>query len=673
MRTTILVACAALALGGCKKKSPPEHEKKGSAEDNRVAKPEAVQRKHDVIPRKDFNRWAVRLNLPVYWIGDLVKDANLDTNEVASLLFYPSSGTAESVWVNNGQFTPAFEKVYDQVVDAAKSRGPDPAGGPEGKRLALVGADLDAGRPTLVRSDFTQLSPADQGFVAHMLKVADLVDKLYATQNGTAALPAPSDPASASLFRRNHGPKCVGPQTESDPACNAYATPPVVTVAVYPAALQADPKYCAALESRPDAKELLGPFTVVSRDFKAVPYSEAFAAQMKPIADELNAAALAMTDPAEAPLVAYLKAAAVSFTTNDWQPADEAWAKMTVDNSKWYVRVAPDEVYWEPCAHKAAFHLTFARINQGSKEWQGKLVPVQQDMEAAVAAHAGAPYTTRKVTFHLPDFIDVVVNAGDDRNPLGATVGESLPNWGPVANEGRGRTVAMVNFGSDADSRRARKEQAESLLDATSMGWYSGEQEAGLLVTILHEASHNLGPSHEYQVGGKPDTAIFGGPVAAVMEELKAQTGGLFLLEFLRNKHVITDEQAEHAYADAIVWAFGQISQGMYTGDHTRKTYGNVAAIQIGILMDQGALTWDAGAAAANGTDKGAFTIHPDKIVGAIDVMLKTVAGIKARGDAAGAQALLAKYVDGPAVPLGLIAERFLRFPKASFVYAVVE
>ena len=53
-------------------------------------------------------------------------------------------------------------------------------------------------------------------------------------------------------------------------------------------------------------------------------------------------------------------------------PADEAWAKMTVDNSKWYVRVAPDETYWEPCAQKAGFHLTFARINQGSQAVAGE-------------------------------------------------------------------------------------------------------------------------------------------------------------------------------------------------------------------------------------------------------------------------------------------------------------
>jgi hypothetical protein len=390
---------------------------------------------------------------------------------------------------------------------------------------------------------------------------------------------------------------------------------------------------------------------------------------MQAIASELEAAAGSVKD--EAALVAYLRAAASSFRTNDWRPADEAWAAMTVDNSKWYVRAAPDEVYSDPCAHKAMFHLTFARIDQGSKKWQGKLVPVQQEMEAAVAAHAGAPYKARKVTFHLPDFIDIVINAGDDRNALGATIGESLPNWGPVANEGRGRTVAMVNLYLDPDSITARRQQAESVLDKASMAAYTGEQEPQLLTTILHEATHNLGPAHEYQVGGKTDEQVFGGPIAAVLEELKAQTGALFLLEFLRSKGIIDDKLAQAAYADAIVWAFGHISQGMYTGGKTRKTYGNVAAIQIGYLLDHGALTWDANAQAANGTDKGAFVVHADKLVAACDAMMKDVAGIKARGDVKGAQALFDKYVDGPGVPQSVISERFLRFPKASFVYSM--
>jgi hypothetical protein len=110
----------------------------------------------------------------------------------------------------------------------------------------------------------------------------------------------------------------------------------------------------------------------------------------------------------------------------------------------------------------------------------------------------------------------------------------------------------------------------------------------------------------------------------------------------------------------------------MYTGEKQRKPYGNLAAIQIGYLIEHGALTWDANATAANGTDKGAFTIHADKLVPVAKEMMKDVAGIKARGDKAAAEALIAKYVDAETVvPHKLISERFLRHPKPSFVYSV--
>jgi hypothetical protein len=120
------------------------------------------------------------------------------------------------------------------------------------------------------------------------------------------------------------------------------------------------------------------------------------------------------------------------------------------------------------------------------------------------------------------------------------------------------------------------------------------------------------------------------------------------------------------------VWAFGHISQGMYTGSKQRKTYGNVAAIQIGFLVDHGALTWNDQATAANQADHGAFTLHVDKMPAVSDDMMKLVASIKARGDKAAAEALIAKYVDASTVvPHEKIAERFLRAPKASFVYSI--
>lgn len=673
MRTALFVGSCVLA--GCTTHTePPPREPPGAGEaaaptDATAMRAAAPSPAHDAIARMDFNRFAVRLNLPVYWIADANGDGRIDPPETASLLFYGGA----PVWTEGGAFTRAFEAAYAQIVAASKAPAIDDTT-EDGKRRALVRRDLDAGRATLVRSDFRGATAADKAFVRRMLAVADRIDALYETQSGTAAWTArlPADPESRSLFRRNRGPKCEAPVTGDDPACSAIAGAPKPTVDVYPAAAQAKPGFCKDLEARRDADALLAPFVVVRDDYRAVPYSEAYRAQVTAISALLVAAAHDITDPAEKPLVDYLTAAAASFVSNDWHPADEAWARMSVDNSRWYVRVAPDETYWEPCAHKAGFHLTLARINQGSKAWQAKLLPVQQEMEEAIAALASPAYKSHKVTFHLPDFIDIVVNAGDDRGPLGATIGQSLPNWGPVANEGRGRTVAMVNINTDPDSRAARKAQAESLLDAASAKLVPASTEPALLSTILHEATHNLGPAHEYAVRGKKDDAAFGGPIAAMLEELKAQTGALFLLDFLRKKQLISDELATASFVDSLVWAFGHISQGMYTGDGNRKAYSNLAAIQVGVLMEAGALRWNAEALAANGTDRGAFTIDVPKLAPVARQLMQQVVRIKARGDKAAAEKLIARYVDAATVvPHRVIAERLLRYPKSSFVYSV--
>jgi hypothetical protein len=633
----------------------------------------APARTYDAVARADFNRLAVWLNLPVYWIADANNNKAIEPGETATLRFYGS----EPAWTAAGAFVPEFDTAYDRIVALSKEK-PIDAGTPDGTRRALVRLDLDAGRPTLVHSDFTSLSAADKAFLKRMLGVADLIDDIYETANGAkaAAMQLPADPESHSLFRRNRGPKCEGPVSSKDPACSAIPGAPKHLVDIYPAELQAKDTFCKDLAARKkDGAALMGHFNVVRGTgdaLEAVPYNVAYKEQMTALANALDAAAGEIKDPTEAALVAYLEAAAAGFVSNEWVPADEAWAKMNVDNSKWYVRVGPDETYWEPCAQKAGFHLSFARINQGSKEWQAKLVPVQQEMEDTIAKLAGAPYKARKVTFHLPDFIDIIVNAGDSRDALGATIGQSLPNWGPVANEGRGRTVAMVNINTDPDSRAARKTQMESMLDAASAKLYPESTEPGLLSTILHEAVHNLGPAHEYMVRGKKAPEAFGGPVASMMEELKAQSGALFLLEFLRQKKLISDEMAQQSFVDAIVWAMGHVSQGMYTSDKQRKAYGNLAAIHIGYLLDKGALTWDANATAANGTDKGALTIHADKLVPVANELMKEVAGIKARGDKAAAEKLIAKYVDSDkVVPHAIISERFLRHAKPSFVYSV--
>ncbi|WP_394829743.1 hypothetical protein [Pendulispora albinea] len=655
---------------------PPGPADKNPADTASTAPAARTAPNYAALGRDEVNRLAVRHNLPLYWVADKNQNRAMDPDEVVSLLFYSGTPIAKTPrWVENGKFTPAFDTAFAKLL---QGEPPAPSGAAAGEleRRKLVAEDLDQGYVSLVQTDLTGLSAEEKTFARHIFAASDLIDTLYLTQKGVLGLskdlPA-DDPASAALFYRNRGPKCAGPKTEKNPACSAIpGAAPLVDV--YPRALQSQAKFCDTLEKNPNSKKLLDPFTVVRDNggkLEPVPYSQAYKDTMAAIAGELRAAAAALVDPKEAALKAYTAAAAQAFLDNDWFRADEAWAKMSAQNSKYYLRIGADETYWEPCSHKAGFHVSFALINRDSLAWQAKLAPVQQEMEKSLAARIGGPYKERKVSFHLPDFIDIVINAGDDRQPIGGTAGQSLPNFGPVAGESRGRTMVMSNLFSDPDSLRFRRKQAESLLSKETMAIYQDDSKASLLTVILHEATHNLGPAAKYSYKGQTTQQAFGGGLASMMEELKAETGAFYFAELLKKRSIIAADAAHRAHLQGVIWAFGQISRGMYAPTGERKPYGQLAAIQLGFLMDEGAISFDPAALAANGEDKGAFTLHPDKFGAAADKLMKVVGQAMATGDKNAVLALTKKYVDGKLVPMDAITERVTRQPKASLVYAV--
>lgn len=624
------------------------------------------------LDRARFNQAAAAMSIPVFWRDDSNGDGALDADELVTL--WDPMSPAQTL-VEDGHFTTEFQDLWDRMLGWSPTAfGPDvPA--EETERRALVREELAQGRPTLVETKLSEFGEGEQKMVDAILAAAALVEKLYAKQTGAEAFAdAAKDPESRALFRRNQGFWCVGPSTEGNEACTAVPGAERVS-GLYPASLQKKDGFCESLAKAKNADALTDPFTVVRREddaLTAVPYHEAFSEEMEEVATHLETAAEALEGQDEAAFQKYLRAAAKAFRDGSWQAADEAWAAMSVNNSKWYLRIGPDEVYFEPCNLKAGFHVSFARINPGSLVWQEKLDPLKSEMEGTLAKLAGRPYKARDVSFHLPDFIDMVLNAGDSRSAMGATIGQSLPNWGPVANEGRGRTVAMTNLYTDADSQETSRGQAASVFCEATMEHFVTRNDVGVMTTVLHEAAHNLGPAHEYAVRGKTDDAIFGGPLASTLEELKAQTAALYLTDWLVEKEVISSTTAEAAHVVDLAWAFGHISRGMVDGAGRPKPYSQLSAVQLGHMLDAGVAEWKANTLAANGTDKGCLELDLEKFPAAAQELMKVVAGIKARGDVKRAKALLKKHVNPGGQKSELaetIRERWLRAPKASFVY----
>ncbi len=645
------------------------------------------------LNRADFNRLAAERDWPLFWRQDKNNDGTLSADELAVL--WGVASTTREVWVKDGGFTAQLATAYEDMV-AWKNRAASNLTDDETVRRAAVRKELAQTRPTLIDWNFSGSSEEDRAIVAHVVAAALHIEKLYATQRGAIGLQEkiPADDAqSRMLFYRNQGPWCEQPETRNDSHCNALSTFPKKISGAYPAALQSDAKFCERLAEKKEAaktaapkkgqkpaeqpKDLMSPFVVVrgeAPNLAPVPYTEAFRDEMTAVSAELRAAADAIKSPDEAALKAYLLADAQAFLDNNWLPADEAWAKMSVHNSKWYLRIAPDETYADPCDTKAGFQVSFARINTGSLKWQALLDPLKNDMEKYIAGFAGEPYKARSVSFHLPDFIDIVLNAGDARPANGATIGESLPNFGPVANEGRGRTVAMTNFYTDADSIKVAHSQAEAIFSAETVKNFSDDPEPLLLTTVLHEAAHNLGPSHQYKVGGKIDREAFGGPLASMLEELKAQTGSLVFCDWLAEKKQITDKQAILAHVRDVFWNFGHISQGFYDEAQKLRAYSVLSGIQLGYLLAEGAVTFDPNALAADGKSKGALTIHTDKFAAAAKKMMTEVAKIKATGNKAAAEAMLEKYIGAKSAAqpvFAMVTERMRSAPRATFVYSV--
>ena len=675
LASSIVLCLASAALGACNPppplpKPPPPPKATAAA---------APAPKLDQVPRQEFNRLAAELDLPLFWRADDDGDGALSAGEVA--LLWGIDDSLASDWIADGKLSGRFYEAYVRIA-RLKSEGPreDALSVAERERRELVRKELGHGRPTLVLNDLAGDSDQDRLVVQKILEAARLVERIYAKQRGSFELGEKllsDDSASRMLFYRNQGPWCEAPQTEKEPHCNALPWYPSKISGLYPLTMQGKEGFCEDLKKEPNAEKLRHQFHVVREaDGKlvAVPYHQAYAEEMKAISGKLREAAAAITSADEAALQKYLEAAAQAFLDDSWETADEAWAAMNAKNSKWYLRIGPDEVYFEPCSLKAGFHVSFARINQDSLAWQAKLDPVKGDMEKALAKLAGNPYKARDVSFQLPDFIDIVLNAGDSRNAHGATIGQSLPNWGPVANEGRGRTVAMTNLYTDPDSLETMTQQASAMFCAATMTKFDTGQDSFIMGTVLHEAAHNLGPAHEYQVKGKKDREIFDGPMASMMEELKAQTAALYFTDWLVDRKLLSREAADKAHVRDISWAFGHISRGMYDAEGRPKPYSQLAAVQLGYLIDKGAIEWRAADKTANGSETGCLELKLDKFPAVVETLMKDVAGIKARGDKRGAEKLKKAYVDVDGERKKLmdtITERWLRAPKASFVYAV--
>lgn len=488
-----------------------------------------------------------------------------------------------------------------------------------------------------------------------MLRVADSIDRLFARQRGLDELEG-LDTASASLARRNWDTVCLrfGPPCAATPSASR---PPLD---VLPHDLQGR-AFCDALDGTEDPR-VLDPY-YVSRGRRgaltAVSYSDAYSDLLRPIAAELRAAATDMTDPHEGALRAYLRGVAARFESGEPPRDDAERESMSTAGSRWFVRLGANDDEVDGCRRWATFGMVLGRRVPGSATMEARVTRHASVVAGGVGAldtSSSGPspdLTTVAVRGGGLDMVEVVFLAGSDRWPLGASDGL-----------GGARTVAFTNFESSAGFVASLVRRRDAMLDGASSLNADQIRPARVWQIILHELGHSLTPRPADERTG--DLARR----ADVASELCADSIGLFAVELTVQRDPV-DVPAVVLYLDAIATSIARLGSPLYFPGGARRTYGQAAVLQIGLLVEAGALRWDPSLTSADGNHAGAFHVDLAALPRATADVARRARALASAPEGPELEALISRYVDGDGLPLAELRARVEDVPSTTFVYTL--
>lgn len=537
----------------------------------------------------------------------------------------------------------------------------------ETKRQASVEASLNEAMSIPVAVDFSDARPEEKEMISHLMVVADLIDDLYHKQLGTASYHDQIDwlkgihPESAQLLERNHNPICDTPKSKEDPFCHALPNFEPQSFGVYPKGTKIDAEFCQGLTAESSDPLLRDPMTALVSGangvYETAYYHEYWQADMQAIANELEAAAHAIQSVEdERALYDYLMAAAQSFRTGDWLDSDYKWVALNMFNSKYAIRVGPDETYWDPCQNKAGFEFWFGPVNKvaaSTSEGYGPHLQAMHDELNRLTPHTD-PTPVGNVS--IPDFVDIALFSGNARYSAGGIAGQTLPNW---SYEHTGLHQWIMNYYAASPVVQDMSRQiAETLLHPETLAYFETDPETADKNTVGHELTHSLGMRHinpvvdpktgeplfkgELDENGNPKPVrvrdALGGTLGSITEEIRGETGSLYWTHWgVENGMGTTIEERNKGYVAHLLWALKWAADDMLTPEGYPNTYAQVAAVQLAHLIREGALE----------SVDGKFKIHFDRYPAAVKKLLVKINTIKRHGDKAAAEALLKDATEG--------------------------
>jgi hypothetical protein len=488
------------------------------------------------------------------------------------------------------------------------------------------------------------LTPRDQQMVAKLADACRLLDQLYWQQSdlgGYAMFHVTQSAVLAKLFAINGSRWDL--VDENFPFIGEE--PLVPGRELYPFALTRAQieKYVAA---HPDEKAAIySPYTVVRSDVSlleskgvpekltTVPYHEAYAQWLKPMADDLRAAAKLSADPAFAH---YLNLRADALLSDDYYASDIAW--LDLKDPKVDLIFAPYEVYLDGLLGVKTSYGGAILIRNDA---ESRKLAMYQQQEAAMQQALPIPAEDKpsKQGQATPmEVVDAPLRAGDLHYGYQA-VADNLPNDPRIHAEKGSKKMFFKNF-MDLRVDNVILPIAGKMLTAAQTKDVSGE--GYLTAVILHEISHGLGPAYAHVDGKQIFIHEAIGPAYSGLEEAKADVTGIFLAKWLVDQKLLPASELDVIYGSYVAGIFRTLRFG------TGEAHGRAEMMEFNYLVEHNALT--------QGAD-GRYTVDYAAMPAAIAGLCEKLLTFEAHGDRAGVEAWFAKYdVMPPALNRALAA-----------------
>ena len=467
-----------------------------------------------------------------------------------------------------------------------------------------------------------ELTAREQRMVAKLADACRLMDTLYWHQSdlgGWAVYRVTQSPVLAQLFG------IMGSRydllDENDSFLGEAVMPPGHELYTYGLTREQIESYAAAHPEMTAA--LYDPRTVVRGapdHLQAVPYREAYAEWLVPMAADLRAAAKLSPDPAFAH---YLQLRADALLTDDYYASDIAW--LDLKDPKIDLIFAPYETYLD--------NLLGVKTSYGGAilirdREQSRKLAIYQQQEAAMQQALPLPDADKpsKQGQATPmEVADAPLRAGDLRYGYQA-VADNLPNDARIHAEKGTKKIFFRNF-MDARVSAVILPIAARMLAPAQVGDVTAD--GYLTSSILHEISHGLGPAYARVDGKQVDIREAVGPMYSGLEEAKADVTGIFLAKWLVDHKILPDAMLHTIYGSYVAGIFRTLRFG------TGEAHGRAEMMEFNYLLEHGALRQG---------DDGRYTIDYAAMPDAIASLAEKLLTFEAKGDRAGVEEWYARY-----------------------------